>query len=127
MKHYIYDLLATGKLKEFEQEFEETFEVKAICCLSKDQLHMRIVYADYLFQFVGAHTFTDYTIYAWHHPPFGFGNMPRSERTLNEKEVENFYLEFMRKTFKSYEEDYKSNQNRPPKEREDYIMSGSID
>ena len=105
MKHYIYDLLASGKLKELELAFENMFEVKAICCLTPDQLHLRVVFADYLFQFVGAYVFTDYDYYIWNSAPFGYGGLPKSEKKINNQEVVDFYFEFMKKSFKNYQED----------------------
>lgn len=109
MKHYVYDLLATGKLKDLELEFEKRFEVKAICCLTPDQLHMRVVMADYLFQFVGAFVFTDYDSYVWTGAPFGFRDLPKSEKKINSQEVVDFYFEFMKKSFKDYQEDLNNN------------------
>lgn len=121
MKHYLYDLYAAGKLKELENAFEDTFDVKAICALSLDQLHLRIVVADYLFQFVGAYTFTDFDCMVWSGAPFGFQAMPKSEKKLNNQAVKNFYFQFMKNAFEHYDHDFRAKMECMDKEDDNYI------
>ena len=113
MENYIYELYKKKGIVELEKEIEQTYPlVKAAVMMKPSQKQLSIVLTDRIFHFIAAYEASDFDCKPVEQCflPYGFDELPKSEKCSDDKEIRKFYLRFMKREFETYYEDYKNYQ-----------------
>ena len=117
MENYTYELDKQGGIADFENEFERAFpELKISAHLHFNNKDILMYVTDRTMHFVKAFCADDFNCKIFESLPKEIKALPQSDKFISEKEVRQFYLRFMNKTFDTYYADYKANQAKLTKE-----------
>ena len=113
MENYTYELARQGKITVFENEFERAYpEIKVSAYLHFNQKDIIIVICDRAFHFIKAYIASDFDCKHFKEDYLHqmYKALPKSEKYASDKDIRQFYLRFMKKTFDTYYVDYKEHQ-----------------
>ena len=113
MENYTYELARQGKITVFENEFEKAYpEIKVSAYLHFNNKDIIMAICDRNMHFIKAFAANDFDCQEFEgkYLPKQFKELPKSDKHISDKEVRQFYLRFMKKTFSSYYADYKAHQ-----------------
>ena len=110
---YIYEIYKKQKTQDMQLEFDKKFNMmRARVDVLPDLEELRITVVDGMFKYIKSYIATDYDcVPMGKEVPKLFKDLPKSSISFNDEEMKKFYLDYMKKNFKSYEKDYNDNQN----------------